>query len=410
MRKSTILLFVMALMLMALPASAQNTSQWMAYLYDNINNNLIRISSEGEPETFSLGIPTGSWMYGMSISPDGSQIAYCYDHREDPQAQGSMRLIVRDIDQETTLLAQDLGPLVGCSVSAFNGDIFALSIVHLHEFNVPVTGKLWELRLIEALTGETVASIDNETEGIPTVEMFGNNPVPFLMRVRELSRERVTMMAIPYIGSEGPAVLPALEWNVTDNSLSLLPEAHGYYNSDFLPETGEIVYSGHDESIPAAMPAGPMPQTNVVKVWNGESDVVIYQNSEMVITGTSFVNNGQGVLISLSPGFDETQPEVMPTGTSFVLVNRDGSVVEFAENFNGAVFVDGIENGALMVYTPNAAQPEHSAPQVFILTSENVIALDSFVPIDFSQGWSPPSLVWVSPSAVSSDLSPFTGQ
>jgi hypothetical protein len=408
MRKSSSVILVMAILLMVMPALAQDTSQWSAYLFDNINNALIRVSSSEETQSFSLGIPSGSYVYGMSISSDGSQVAYCYEYREDPNAAGTMKLVVRDIDQEANLFETELGQLVGCSVTAFNTDVLALSIVYNYAFNAG-EGISWELRLIDPTTGEALSALTNETPEMPTVAFFGQEDVPVLAKVHELSRERVSFIAIPYVGSEGPAEMPAYEWNVSEGTVSELPAAFGRFNADYLSETGEVVYSTLDESLDAAMPNGPIPQANVVKIQNAQGDVTIYQNTDWVITGTSFVSNGEAVLVSMIAGFDEQNPEPMNI-SRYVLVKRDGTIIEFTEEYNGAVFVDAIPNGAIFVYTANPSGPDYAPSHVFLMSNEGVLTPYSDVEVDYSLGWSPPQLVWTSPSPVASDLAPFVGQ
>lgn len=406
MRKSFLL--VMAFLLMALPVFAQDNTQWSAYLFDNINNALIHVGTNVETASYSLGIPTGSYIHGMSINDAGNQVAYCYNHRIDPNDTGTMKLVVRDIDQQANLFEQDLGLLVGCNVSAFTNDVLALSMVYSYGFDDP-SGKLWELRLIDAITGENIAVLDNENPAMPAVALFGRETVPVLADVIQLSRESVTFRAIPYVGSEGPAELPAYEWDVVAGTVTELPVGVGYFNADFLPETGEVVFSVLDESIEAAMPAGPIPQANTVKIQDANGERVIYQNSDFVITATTFVNNGQAVLVSMWPGFDEANPDAMGS-VHFALVSRDGTVTEFAEEFNGAVFVDSIANGAVLAYTPQLSDGGLAPSQVLVLGADGSLNLFAEVTIDYSLGWSPPQLVWTSSSTIPSDLSPFVGQ
>lgn len=402
------ILLALALLLLALPVFAQDNTQWSAYLFDNINNALIHIGTGIETATYSLDVPQGSYVHGMSINPDGSQVAYCYNYRENVNDNGVMKLAVRDIDQEVTLFEQEFGLLVGCTVSAFNADVLALSLVYSYGFDNP-TGKLWELRLLDPVSGDLLAALDNENPAMPAVEVYGRQAAPLLADVRELSRESVSFIGIPYLGTEGPAQMPAFTWDVTAGTVTELPVAYGYFNSDFMPETGEVVYSSLDENLPAAMPAGPIPQANIVKIVDAEGERVIYQNSDYVITATTFISNGQAVLVSMYPGFDEQNPDAMG-GSHYALVERDGTVIEFAEEFVGAVFADAIPNGALLAFTPQLATGGLDTTQIFVLTSENILAFDSMVTVDYSLGWSPPMLVWTSASPIASDLSPFVGQ
>jgi hypothetical protein len=408
MRKSSIVVFVMAILLMTMPAFAQDSNPWSAYLLDSVNNELVQISSSGETERFSLAIPTGSYIYGMSVNSDGSQVAYCYDYRVDLYAEGVMKLVVRDIDQEATLYEMELGSLVGCSVTAFQSDVLALSIVYAYAFN-EVEGPYWELRLLDPVTGETLSSLTNESPEMPEVAMFGQADVPVLAQVRELSRESVKFMAIPYVGSEGPAEMPAYEWNVSAGTVSELPAPYGRYNADYLPETGEVVFAALDENLPHAIPEGPMPQANQVKIHDASGERIIYQNSEWVIAGTRFVKNGEAVLVEMIAGMSNADPEIS-TSSHYALINRDGTVIEFDEPFDGAVFVDAIPNSGLFVYTPNPSGSDAVSVHVLTLSNEGELTPFTDLELDARLGWSPAQLVWTSPSSISSDLAPFVGQ
>jgi hypothetical protein len=408
MRKSSIMILVMAFLLMTVPVFAQDSSQWSAYLFDNVNNTLVHVSSSGETRQFSLAIPTGSYVYGISVNSDGSQVAYCYDYRTDAFADGVMKLVVRDIDQEATLYEIELGQAIGCTVSAFQSDVLALSIVYAYAFN-EVEGLYWELRLVDPLTGETLSSLSNESPEMPDVASFGQEDVPVLAEVRELSRENVKFMAIPYVGSEGPAEMPAFEWNISAGTVSELPAAYGRFNADTLPETGEVVFPVLDESLAYATPEGPVPQANQVKILDAEGERLIYQNTEMVIVDTHFVNNGEAVLVSMIPGLIEDHPEYS-TQSRYALVKRDGTVVEFSETFDGAVFVEAIPNGALFVYTPNPSDSNVISVYTFVMSSDGVLTAFNDLELDARLGWSPASLIWTSASSIPSDLSPFVGQ
>jgi hypothetical protein len=408
MRKSSIFVFVMALLLMAMPAFAQDSTQWSAYLFDNVNNQFVQVSSSGETRQFSLAIPEGSYVYGINVNNDGSQVAYCYDYRTEPFAEGLMKLVVRDIDQEATLYEIELGQAIGCSVSAFESDVLALSIVYAYAFN-EVEGPYWELRLVDPITGETLSSLTNESPEMPEVASFGQADVPVLAEVRELSRESVKFMAIPYVGSEGPAEMPAYEWNVSAGTVSELPAPYGRFNADTLPETGEVVFPVLDESLAYAIPEGPVPQANQVKILDANGERLIYQNTDWVIVDTHFVNNGDAVLVTMIAGLDDGNPEIS-TESRYALVKRDGTVIEFAENFEGAVFVEAIPNGALFVYTPNPSPSESIPVHVLVMSSDGTLNAFADLELDARLGWSPAQLVWTSPSSISSDLAPFVGQ
>ncbi len=408
MRKSTIM-FIIAFLLMALPTFAQDSPQWSAYLFDNINNALIHVSSSAETQSFSLGTPTGSYIYGMSINSDDRQVAYCYIYRTDPNAEGVTRFVVRDIDREANLLEQELGPLTSCSVTAFNTDVLALSLVYAFDMNHAV-GKLWELRLIDPHTGESLAVLDNENPAMPAIPMLGMPNVPILAKVSQLDRETVHFVAIPAVGTEGPPVLPAFEWKVSEGTIGELPAAFGSFNADSLPETGEVVFGGLDESLPAAMPAAPIPQANVVKILDADGERTIYQNSEWVISSTTFVNNGQSVLVGLFPGYDEQNPDGINLAYRYVLLNRNGSTVEFVKEFTGSVSADAIPGGAIVVNTPSNSTGDLGPTEIHLMNSDGSLSFHTAITVDYSLGWSSPQLVWTSASAVASDLSPFVGQ
>ena len=60
-------------------SSAQDMADWSAYLFDNINYDIIRVNADGDTQAFSLGLEENELLSlnDLAISHDGTLVAYC---------------------------------------------------------------------------------------------------------------------------------------------------------------------------------------------------------------------------------------------------------------------------------------------------------------------------------------------
>lgn len=416
MKFPRLLLSLVVFTLTLLPVAAQDSPQtWFIYLFDNVNGELIRVYNTGEMEIDSLGLEEGEFANrsDMAISDDGSQIVFCkYTMSE---SNTTRTLIVRDIAAQANLLETPLeAGYEGCRPTGFNADgsQFVLGTTAIINFD-PQTGQpiagdapLWRIQIIDAASGEVLNEINSTMPDMPSFDdTFGRiTPVPLMADVIEFKSDSVLFRAIPYVGMEVPGELPAWSWNLSDNTVSSVPNV-GRINSDYLPQTGELAYPALDESIPAAQPGGPMSQANVINVQTADGTIqTIYRNSEEVIISASFVNDGQAVGVTLLEGFDQSNPNDMFT-VRHIIVDRGGQVTDVGQPFEQSIPIEGVPGGAVVVWAVNDAQ---GYPVTHLASVENgaLREIMEYQP-PMERGYSFLEIVWTPPTQVTGELPPF---
>lgn len=424
MRHIKFTLLTLAILLMMLPTVAQDSqdsTEWSAYLFDSVNNELVQVDDSGETQIVSLGLsPAGEdYVHGINLNEAGTQAAYCYMVSDSPTDEvQDFFFVVRDIEAQSNRIETELGQPVACDVSAFENGLIALSIVYTYPYGEPLPEgePTWELRIIDANSGDTLHSVNSESDFMPDMANDMSSPVsteifPILARVSELTAESVKFMAILQNASHGLPEYPAYEWTFADNSMTELPDAFGKMNNDYLPETGEVVFRNLNESIEAATPFGPMPLANEVNIMDADGTHTIYTDTDWVIVDTTFINNGKSVLVYLTEGYGDEPDALEQPVNKYLLINRDGTTIEMATEFDGYANTKSIPGGAVFAYTPNPTMesPDWKATQLLVLSSNGTLNLiGEFLP-EYEERYSAPRLIWSTPAVIESDLTPFAG-
>lgn len=408
-----IALTIFALLSTLALTAAQDNNTWTAYLFDNINYELIRVDADGNTQAFSLGLAENesvadSW---LSISNSGELVAMCKVARSEGNVPSDTHiLVVQNIETGAELYTETFEDVTHCSVTAFSEDdsLFALSLA-TQTFAASEDEEAistWSLSLIDVATGQFPASISNETPDMPVSDMFPDFAIN--ADVIRYIDNTITFMGIPAVGMGGPTMLPVYEWSVGTGTIIQLEDAFGRVNSDYLVSTGELVYPYLDETLDAAQPAGPLPMANSINILDADgNEATIYQNEEQIIVRTIFVQGGEAIAIMLLEGFDpDREPQEMSM-TSLVFLNRDGTLTTLEQEFSGRFWVENVSNGTLIIDTPNPDGENFLPTQILFWDGSELTQIGEYTP-DYSNGWSPPQIIWVSSSAVASDLPPFT--
>ncbi|MCI0710427.1 MAG: hypothetical protein L0154_09725 [Chloroflexi bacterium] len=407
--------FTIALFIAVVPALAQE--RWFVYLFDSINNELVRVHYTGEMEVFSLGIAPGSYLSTseMAISPDGSRVAYCMMIGGEGVIQGRS-LVMRDIASNTNLFEIPVdSAYTGCRVAAFSDDgtRLVLGLAAEPSFDQQ-SGQLvetvtpgWRMQILDMATGDVLDDLNSQSPNAPVFEGYWHDGfVPLMPIVIEFSGPNLTFAGIPYVGSEGPFELPVWTWDTNTNSVT---PHENLWNimGDYLPETGEVVTAVLDDSRSAAQPGGIGPQANVVNVQMSDGSIrTIYVNEQEVITGTRFVNNGQAVAVSLLEGFDTNNP--MDTfEMRHVLVDRSGTVTDIGERYEQYSEIADVPRGIAILWMTNTNLSE-GAPISHLSVVENGVSREiwQYQP-QMEGGYSALQLVWATPTPIPGGLPPF---
>ncbi len=107
-------------------------------------------------------------------------------------------------------------------------------------------------------------------------------------------------------------------------------DVYGAVALDYLTDTGEIAWIELNSDLPAGMPAGPMPQANVVKLGDktGNPPRTIYYTGDDVIGDVQFIDGGQRLAIQLIPQFDGVNPPTQGVPIKWIALDRQGQVTD----------------------------------------------------------------------------------
>ncbi|MEM9954954.1 MAG: hypothetical protein AAF846_25325 [Chloroflexota bacterium] len=395
-----LMLFVL-LIIFALPTVAQNTDtdDWTAYLFDTINRDLIRMQSDGSVDTFILDAPESDYFLSineLTISNDGETVAYCLKTNENDSIVPHT-LVIRDIASETTLQEIDLGRQHHCAATAFSQDdsLIAVSIVHYPAFSdKPDDEAIWSLNAIDAETGETQLMLQSTDDKMPQSTQF-EPALPLMMHVTYFDDETLRFDGIPFAPMGGPMFVPSFVWDTSTDTVTELPLDYGRTNNDYWVETETLVYPAFDESLPAAITDGPMPQANIIQLQDGDNaPETIFATEDWVIMSTTFIDNGEQVGVLSMRNFDPNIDPALMFSLRVDLVGHNGTVATLDRTFEGQTQIGNITGGLLIAYTEN----DPTAPTIlYTFDGETLTEVASYLP-DYTDGWSPPQLIWVSTS------------
>ena len=406
-------LFALLLAIFSFPVFAQESS-WFAYLYNGNSKELVRVNLDGTHESQNLGLDENTFTGGfdMTFNADGSRLAFCaitfaITMRGETQTQPTAWLHVRDLIAQMNLLELDLGEAIGCRTGqeAFSPDGSLLAVALTSQFPgnalAESSGSGWRLVVLETATGSIVHELTSQSPEAASVQNSSYGPT--LSYVRYIDDTQVIFAQVPY-GVSGVPEAPAYRWQFDPSTVeALTSERWSQFRADTLESTGESVWVAADTSLPAAIPSGPVPPFNVVKLEDSEGEVqVIYHNPDMTVMDARFINHGQQLAIQLmSPSDFEQNAEVT---YQWVALDRTGSATELVSD---------------VTYSTLAAAPEGYL--LLRLTSEgtDVVTFQSHLDYTVLVGettelWaSEPSpgesweIAWAAPTEAIEDLPPF---
>ncbi|QPC82199.1 hypothetical protein G4Y79_21325 [Phototrophicus methaneseepsis] len=398
---------------MVLPTYTQ-TNEWVAYLLDAGQNDMLRISVDGVAEPVDLGLNQNEFISqgDMAVSDDGRLLAYC---KYVPGTDETLRvLVVRDLTTGTDLWSQDYLPVAGCNPGAFSQDGRLLAVGLTEEDMPNADPEAWSLQLKEAATGETVYSLEGDNDALPAFSQMTDygfaEGISVMPDVQFVGPETVIFWAIPFVGRDALGEYLSYSWNYQTGELQQV-EGWGHLYMDYLPQTGEVAYSALDPNQPAAVPFGPSPQTNMVVIRDESgSETVVYRNSDWIISDVTFVDQGQQLAVQLLSAYDPLAPEESVTHVRYEWVARDGTVTSLPGEYQSATSIGNAEGGAWVYWTDHdPMQPDPPIAHV-----------DYFNGTDLTSLWvqnTPQSdiisfynLLWTPPITTEADLPPFTAQ
>lgn len=342
---------LLASVLLVFPAAAQ--PGWSVYLFNNITQQVLRISLDGAQQTYNLGLPEGVYLGRRSIdfTADGNRAAYCMVVNQPDGALAT--LIVRDLASGAVLMSVEIGKTDGCWVTySEDASQIAVGVVRYYAGapDAPANLPTWQLLVFDAASGGQLhemnpvkgnASFDAGRTLMPDVRYFTNNQIVFA--------------GIPW-GTEGFPLSPAYFWQLSDDSVQPV-DRWWRWGLDSLNATGELVWVELDQSLPAADPGGPMVQANVVKLADRSGqEYAIYRDPDWIIMGAQFIDNGRQLAISELEGFD---PNRNPGGqaTRWMALDRGGTISELATMPGFSELAAAPDGYVLLWASDNSASP-----------------------------------------------------
>lgn len=335
MHRKFLSLIVLALLAVAFsPALAQ--ANLLAYVYNGETKTLIGINSDGSTADYNLGLPTDSFVssFDMAFTADGSKVALCAVSYPagmgETAVQPTATFILRDIAAGTNLIEQNLGAAIGCRTGqhAFNADETQIALSRINYYpgdpNADLSLPSWQLTLIDAASGNTLAELNNQSPAVVEYTLASEGIIPYVQRVQGNS---VIFAEVPY-GIGGGAEWAAYEW-LTDAGTVTPVTVWGNIDLDTLSSTGETIWTGIDDSRPAATPNGPVPPNNVVRLMDSAGqETVIFHTPDWQVLDANFIEGGQRIAVMLY-SFD---PQTSLPNVRWVALDRAGTQTTLVES------------------------------------------------------------------------------
>lgn len=408
-RPMRVLLIALLLLVVALPAAAQDDIPWDLYLYNDRDMTLLRVAPDGQTEVVALDEADSLIVRGQSITlnADGSLIGYCAEDSATIDAatgHSTQSAVIRQAATWDERLRLDMGTAMDCRVMGFSADGGQAVVSVVRQPPDAGDNVAWEIAVIDLETGETSATLDS---GSPLVTpLVTRDPALRATAPRLLAfntPDEMVFVAVPYgVGGVGQA--RAYTWNI---SKGLLTERPDWGNIGFsrLPSSGESAWLTLDPNQATGSPGGPIPAMNTLIIQDTQGDALpaLLSGESWVMTHTAFIDGGEALAVGLLASVDA---EAAEQPTRWVQFNRDGSVSDIA-TFSGVSQLMPTEDG---FYTLNAdyADADLSLPLTITLTRyDSAGASDVWQEMVDTRGV-PWQVVWSRPVVGQDALSAFS--
>jgi hypothetical protein len=324
---------------------------------------LHQVNADGSQvtHTFPPDIQNGLGSQTSAFSPDESRLALCAapppPASTDPNAAPvapSYSLTLYDLAAQSSALEVPLGEIVACTVTpdAFSQDGSRVAVGVITQWpagpETPQPESTWQLIVVDTTSGETVATLDafNSALSALGVDTSLQLVMPFTRHVEG----NLVYFALVNWFTEALPSYDAFVWNTADNTVEEAPLWGNIFGGDQIMTADglEFSYTMLDENQPAANPGGPMAEANVVVVQReGGEPQVIYTNTEEVITGVRYINDGNALAIGLLAAFDPSGEGEMPgqQPVRYIMLTRDGTVTELVAPIVGQIQIQPIPGG-----------------------------------------------------------------
>lgn len=370
--KTLFLLLISLLIILSavmIPANAQDDT-WEVYLYDEVNTQIIVINQAGETVSTTPLLNEGEFVHpnGIIFDRAGSRAFFCVQESVDSSDLYQTTIRVVEVGNPTPLYNFDLGETLDCRVSALHHDamFFTVGVINYDPLGTDIDDErpLWQLLLLDPFFAEVIGEINPNSDELPDDILPDTAYMPVVHRIHF----DIVFSMIPYYGGDNVS-FPAYLWRRADGADSIEAiDGWGRLSYDYVIGTelgqwqeisvGELIYPRYNDAltVPDNTPIAP---ANVVELQTNDSVSTIYTNEEAVILDSTFVDNGEAIVLTLlNP--DESL-------SYFELLERDGTINPLAITSitepevvavpNGFVIVRGLQNQEQLIYYPIDGEP-----------------------------------------------------
>jgi hypothetical protein len=383
-------------------AGAQSEAPYAVYLFNHHNRQYVQVGLDANTASFELGRNEDmTLLSGVAVSDDGRLAAYCFYHPSELGEAGTpITVMLRDVAAGETVAEVALGLSDGCHLerASLSPDGQLVSVGLVNPSTVDTESPAWRLVVLDAGTGEIAFELNADVELARSTAGLGleMNTMPV---VRYFGEDSLIFAQYPWF-TEGPPEVKAFRWNWTAGTLE--PVAHwGKLVTAYLPATGELAFLDVDDTLPFAIPAGPFPAFNVVRVMDADGEVrTVYHNGEFTVSDVLFINNGREVAMSLLPATDLPLDHPENPGNAWVAVNRAGEVRTLLAGLRTYVQLAPAPDGFVMLGSEQQAGSSPVYHLTYLADGESVALWQGDTGF-WSLGWTPP----ITPAT---DLAPFS--
>lgn len=303
------LLFLLICLLLAVPASAQD-SNWQTWLYDANAHRAIQINQNGSVLRDTV-LPTlqNHDIYSPTVTVDNTGRYIAYSVRSSNM--NTMQFLV--YDSLTSNWAATYSPQPPPSADSF--DINARRRMFNAVDNTVAYGYLWpdfqnwSVVILNIDSNQEIARIDSTSVTVQQAVQALNATFTPLPVVMNHSAGVVDFILLPY-GTEAFAPFPSLRWELSTGNVAL-SNRYPTMQADYLPTTGEIISPNQDEDWANSLQNLMFPvQNNIVQVLQPmiNQPQVFLNRADLSYNTAIFIDAGRLILTQaynvLTEGFE----------------------------------------------------------------------------------------------------------
>ncbi|NJL56235.1 hypothetical protein HC928_14455 [bacterium] len=324
---SGILFFSLMVVLAVTTAAQDDLPDWTIWFME-ADQTISEVNLNGEALR-TITLPTTTDIYGVTVSPSGTHIAYI-TVEENEDAISGLTMYIYDVATGEVITTQAFFyPAEG-----YQGPLPLATPVLFNEVNSQVAMQAsypgildWEIAVIDYANGE-VQTLRPDMMSDLLTEVSPEAGV--LVDLLSYDNTTVTFRLIPAMVGERERGV-TYQWNTVDEVIVPVDLPWAAASAFDRSSDGDIIWPEYDEAFPSAVSDNDdmygAVSYNIIKAYDPGTNTtfVVYNNTEKVIVDVAFIQNGERLLVTL---FDPSAtPQTPQDGISHRVIERDGTVV-----------------------------------------------------------------------------------